>query len=502
MHVIVGQGQLDTILHATPEDRRGFIEEAAGVLKHRKRKEKALRKLDSTEGNLHPARRPAQRDPPPAQAAGPAGRGGPPGGRRAGRRPRRPGPADGRRPRRPRGPRWSRSWPTRRCWSSAASQVEAAIAEAQQQEARPRGGAARGPARAVPRPGDLVRAVRAARAAARHPVAGRRAGPQRRRRASEAESEPAATPTSSRPRPPRSASRSSVIDAEVAARRTALEEAVAARRAAEDAAAEEERRVAGLQRAAADRREGLARLHGQVNALKSRAAAADDEVGRLAQSPRGGRGPGRARPARLHRRSRPGSPGSTPARRASTPSTRRPAPSSTTSTSGWPRPARRRSRPSATGPRCWPARTPSRSGLNRKDGAGALLAATDDVSGLLGSVAALLSVRTGFETAVAAALGSAADAVAVADADAAVGAIGHLKADDLGRAGLLLGGGPDGRPRLARPARPARRTPSTWSTCPADLRGRADPAAAQGASWSTTSPPRGRWSPSCPTSPR
>ena len=53
MHVIVGQGQLDTILHATPEDRRGFIEEAAGVLKHRKRKEKALRKLDSTEGNLN-----------------------------------------------------------------------------------------------------------------------------------------------------------------------------------------------------------------------------------------------------------------------------------------------------------------------------------------------------------------------------------------------------------------------------------------------------------------
>jgi len=52
MHVIVGQGQLDTILQATPEDRRGFIEEAAGVLKHRRRKEKALRKLDSMEANL------------------------------------------------------------------------------------------------------------------------------------------------------------------------------------------------------------------------------------------------------------------------------------------------------------------------------------------------------------------------------------------------------------------------------------------------------------------
>ncbi len=52
MHVIVGQGQLDAILQATPEGRRGFIEEAAGVLKHRKRKEKALRKLESTEANL------------------------------------------------------------------------------------------------------------------------------------------------------------------------------------------------------------------------------------------------------------------------------------------------------------------------------------------------------------------------------------------------------------------------------------------------------------------
>lgn len=52
MHVIVGQGRLDSILHATAEDRRGFIEEAAGVLKHRKRKEKALRKLDAMSANL------------------------------------------------------------------------------------------------------------------------------------------------------------------------------------------------------------------------------------------------------------------------------------------------------------------------------------------------------------------------------------------------------------------------------------------------------------------
>ncbi|WP_173924299.1 chromosome segregation protein SMC [Agromyces sp. Marseille-P2726] len=52
MHVIVGQGQLDAVLHASPEDRRGFIEEAAGILKHRRRKEKTFRKLDAMQANL------------------------------------------------------------------------------------------------------------------------------------------------------------------------------------------------------------------------------------------------------------------------------------------------------------------------------------------------------------------------------------------------------------------------------------------------------------------
>ncbi|KQR24475.1 chromosome segregation protein SMC [Agreia sp. Leaf335] len=52
MHVIVGQGQLDAVLHATPEGRRGFIEEAAGILKHRRRKEKTQRKLEAMQANL------------------------------------------------------------------------------------------------------------------------------------------------------------------------------------------------------------------------------------------------------------------------------------------------------------------------------------------------------------------------------------------------------------------------------------------------------------------
>jgi chromosome segregation protein len=47
MHVIVGQGKLDSVLSAPPEKRRAFIEEAAGILDFRYRKEKASRQLDS-----------------------------------------------------------------------------------------------------------------------------------------------------------------------------------------------------------------------------------------------------------------------------------------------------------------------------------------------------------------------------------------------------------------------------------------------------------------------
>ena len=93
-------------------------------------------------------------------------------------------------------------------------------------------------------------------------------------------------------------------------------------------------------------------------------------------------------------------------------------------------------------------------------------------------MAALLSVRTGYEAAVAAALGSAADAVAVSDVDAAVGAIAHLKDDDLGRAGILLGGrrgrratvlvaGPARRCGVRRGRRrvPRRPAPGRWPGC-------------------------------------
>ena len=180
MHVIVGQGQLDTILHATPEDRRGFIEEAAGVLKHRKRKEKALRKLDSTDGNLtrlgdllseiRRQLKPLGRQAEVARRAAVV-------------------QADVRDAR-------ARLIADDLVIARTALQqeladesilverreeVEAAIDAGAGGRGSARGVAPRRPARAGAGPGDLVRAVGHARAAARHGVARRRARAQRRR---------------------------------------------------------------------------------------------------------------------------------------------------------------------------------------------------------------------------------------------------------------------------------------------------------------------------------
>ena len=52
LHTIVGQGQLDEILNAKPEERRRYIEEAAGILKHRRRRERAMRKLEQVDGHI------------------------------------------------------------------------------------------------------------------------------------------------------------------------------------------------------------------------------------------------------------------------------------------------------------------------------------------------------------------------------------------------------------------------------------------------------------------
>ena len=168
----------------------------------------------------------------------------------------------------PRVRRSSRSSPTRRSCCERRAEVEAAVAQARAGRGRPsRPRCARTCPALRGRPGDLVRAVRAARAAQGHRRAGRRAGPQRprRRRAGDpVRPRPRAARGRGRAGPRPGAARSPPRSSATAPRST---RPLAARQQAEQAHAEEDRRVAGLLRAAADRREGLARLHGQVNAL-------------------------------------------------------------------------------------------------------------------------------------------------------------------------------------------------------------------------------------------
>jgi len=442
MHVIVGQGQLDTILHATPEDRRGFIEEAAGVLKHRKRKEKALRKLDSTDGNLtrltdllSEIRRQLKPLGRQAEVA-----------RRAAavqadvRDARARILADDLLTART---ALEQELADETILVERREEVEAALAAARDSEGRVEG-ALREDLPALARAQETWFGLSAMRERLRGTAS---LAAERVRNAAGFDDESAALADSGRDpdeleaEAARVRTEESGIAAEVETHRQALERAVTERRTSEEAAAEEDRRVAGLVRAAADRREGLARLGGQVNALKSRAAAADEEIGRLES----------ARAAAVSRAERAqhdftaletriagldaGEEGLDAEHEAAVAVmadvTERLAKAREEAAQA----DRERSSLAAR-------KDALELGLNRKDGVGALLAASGSVSGLLGSVAAVLTVAAGYETAVAAALGSAADAVAVADGDAAVAALGHLKDADLGRAGLLLGGGP------------------------------------------------------------
>ncbi|SFC42820.1 condensin subunit Smc [Nocardioides terrae] len=451
MHVIVGQGQLDTILHATPEDRRGFIEEAAGVLKHRKRKEKALRKLDSTEGNLtrlndllteirrqlKPLGRQAEvaRQAQTVQADV----------RDAKARLLADDLVTAR-------SALQQELADESVLVERREQVEQQIATARENEAALEA-ALREDLPALAKAQETWFALNGLRERLRGTQS--LAAERVRNATSVPEVEHGRDPDQLEAEAGRVREQERATDAEVEARRSVLEQAVTARRAAEDAAAEEDRRITSLHRAAADRREGLARLHGQVNALKSRAAAADDEVGRLTLA----REDAVARAERAQRDFTAletkvagldaGEEGLDAEHEAA----------STALEDVEQRLAKLREEAaqadhdrSALAAR----KDALELGLARKDGAGALLAAAADpgrLSGLMGSVAAVVSVRAGYETAIAAALGGAADAVAVADADSALAAIDLLKADDLGRAGLLLGGAPaDPRDRPALPA--------------------------------------------------
>jgi chromosome segregation protein len=440
MHVIVGQGQLDSILHATPEDRRGFIEEAAGVLKHRKRKEKALRKLDSTDGNLTRLQdllteirrqlKPLGRQAEVARRAAVV-------------------QADARDAR-------ARLLADDLVTARTAleqeladetvlverrAEVEAAIEQARAAEAALEA-ALREDLPALAAAQETWFALSGLRERLKG-TAGLAA--ERVRNARDARDD--AAPASSAGRDPdqlvaeaeRVRAQEQRIGAEVDQHREALAAALTARQQAEQQHTEEDRRVAGLLRAAADRREGLARLTGQVNALRSRAAAADEEVGRLTAT----RQDAVARAERAQRdfTSLESRIAGLDAGEEGLDAEHEGASSALADLEDRLAKTREEAQAADRERAGLTARKEALElGLNRKDGAGGLLAASDPVSGLLGSVAALLTVRPGYETAVAAALGSAADAVAVEHVDAALDAIAHLKSEDLGRAGLVLGG--------------------------------------------------------------
>ncbi|MGV9815502.1 chromosome segregation protein SMC [Streptomyces cellulosae] len=436
MHVIVGQGQLDSVLHADPMGRRAFIEEAAGVLKHRKRKEKALRKLDAMQANLarvqdltDELRR--QLKPLGRQAAV---------ARRAAviqadlRDARLRLLADDL-------VKLREALQAEIADEAALKQrkeaAEAELKKALQREAHLEDEVRR----LTPRLqnaqqtwyelSQLAERVRGTISLADARVKSATQAPIEERRGRD--------PEDMEREAARIREQEAELEAALEAAERALEDTVAHRAELERELAQEERRLKDVARAIADRREGLARLKGQVGAARSRAAAAQAEIERLAaardearqravtaqeeyealQAEVDGLDAGDAELAERHEEAKRGlaeaEAALTTAREAVT--------------------AVERKR----------AATQARHealalGLRRKDGTGALLGAKDSLTGLLGPAAELLTVTPGYEVPLAAAFGAAADALAVSSPSAAADAIRLLRKQDAGRAALLVTG--------------------------------------------------------------
>ncbi|MFI0032943.1 AAA family ATPase [Streptomyces albidoflavus] len=448
MHVIVGQGQLDSVLHADPMGRRAFIEEAAGVLKHRKRKEKALRKLDAMQANLarvqdltEELRR--QLKPLGRQAAV---------ARRAAviqadlRDARLRLLAD------------DLVTLTRALSAEIADEAELKrrrdTAEAELKAAQRREAALEGEVRRLaPRLqraqetwyalSQLAERVRGTIGLADARVRSASAEPVEERHGRDPEELE------------REAARIREQEAELAASleaaQYALEDTVEHRAELERALHAEERRLKDVARALADRREGLARLHGQVNASRSRAASAQEEIDRLAAAR--DEAAGRAVAAQEEYEELRAEVDGLDAADTDLGARHEAARAALADAEA----ALAAARDEATSAERHRAALAARhevlaQGLRRKDGTGELLAARDLLDGVAGPVAALLDVAPGYEVPVAAALGSAADALAAAGPHAAAAALRLLRERDAGRAALVLGRtgrggtGPDGSP--------------------------------------------------------
>ncbi|MFH9469447.1 AAA family ATPase [Streptomyces clavifer] len=441
MHVIVGQGRLDAVLHADPMGRRAFIEEAAGVLKHRKRKEKALRKLEAMGANLarvqdltDELRR--QLKPLGRQAAV---------ARRAAviqadlrdarlrlladdlvrlREALRSEIAD------------EAALKQRR--EAAEADLKAALAREADLEDEVR--------RLAPRLqraqqswyelSQLAERVRGTVSLADARVKSATAAPEEERRGRD--------PEDMEREAARIREQEAELGAALEAAEHALEDTTAHRARLEGELAAEERRLRDAARAIADRREGLARLNGQVNAARSRAGSAQAEIDRLAASrDEAGERAAAAQEEYEQLEAEVAGLDADDAELAEQHDTAKRELAEAEAVFG-------RAREEATVAERKRAAVAARHealslGLRRKDGTGVLLGAGDRLPGLLGPAAELLTVAPGHEVAVAAALGTAADAIAVRDPATAAEAIRLLRKRDAGRAALLAAGAGGGQ---------------------------------------------------------
>ncbi|MFI0722529.1 chromosome segregation protein SMC [Streptomyces sp. NPDC021224] len=453
MHVIVGQGQLDSVLHADPMGRRAFIEEAAGVLKHRKRKEKALRKLDAMQANLARV----------TDLTGELRRQLKPLGRQAQVARRAAVIQADLRDARLR--LLADDLVTLREALRAEVADEAALKERRDTVEAELAAATRREARLEEQVRALTPRVNEAQATwyelsqLTERVRGTVGLAEQRHR--HATSQPA---EERRGRDPedmeREAARIREQEAELTealdAAQRALDDTVGHRAELERRLAEEETRLRTAAKAIADRREGLARLGGQVNAARSRTLSAEAEIERLTAAQEEARERAESAQAEYEElaaqvegleaddteleerfeaaraEQAAADEDFTAAREAATAA------------------ERRRAAVAARREALEPA-------LRRKDGSGALLGGA--VAGVLGPAATLLRVAPGYEVPVAAALGAAADAVAVTSVGSAAEALRLLRKEDAGRAALLLAGAPEPAPRpsagLPAGARPA-----------------------------------------------
>ncbi|MGW7519616.1 chromosome segregation protein SMC [Streptomyces sp. NPDC054796] len=461
MHVIVGQGQLDGVLHADPTGRRAFIEEAAGVLKHRKRKEKALRKLDAMQANLS---RVQDLTDELRRQLKPLGR------QAAVARKAQVIQADLRDARLR---LLADDLVTLRDALRTEVADEAALkerkeaVEAEMKDALRREAELEQQVRTLtPRLeraqqtwyelSQLAERVRGTVGLADQRVQHASAAPAEERRGRD--------PEEMEREAARIREQEAELEAALEAATRALDDTVAHRAELERRLQEEERRLKDVARAIADRREGLARLHGQVNAARSRASSAQAEIDRLAAA-RDEAGERAARAQREYETLQAEvdglDAGDQELAEEHEAAKRELAEAEAALTAA---------REAATLAERERAATSARHdalalGLRRKDGSGALLSAADQLSGLLGPAAELLTVAPGFEVPVAAALGAAADAVAVADPSTAAEALRLLRKHDAGRAALLLGSGTgagaDGEADAAPPGGDG--TASDWS---------------------------------------